>query len=95
MIDRSRVSWFLRAKARAAGRQYELARHAYVDARNSVLTGDVPREDDGRVRIVCRRYAERRAVALDDQSRPECFEADHPDCQGCLEDLRDGTIETW
>lgn len=95
MLDRDRIDRFVRTRVRAAGRQYELARHSYADARDSVLAGNVPRDDADRVRIVCRRHAERRAVPLDERSRPTCYEDVHPDCQGCLEDLREGTIETW
>lgn len=47
------------------------------------------------MRIVCRRYAEKRAVTLDEEGCPACFDADHPDCEGCVEDLYAGTIETW
>ncbi|MGQ4556707.1 DUF7091 family protein [Halobellus sp. GM3] len=54
----------------------------------------IPRDGAGNVRIVCRRDAERRAAAVDD-ARPACFEAGHPDCEGCVEDLRDGIVETW
>jgi hypothetical protein len=45
--------------------------------------------------MVCRRHAERRAVELDADARPICFEADHPDCEGCVEDIRAGRVETW
>lgn len=55
----------------------------------------LPRDDDGDARIVCRRYAEKRAVAVDEAGRPACFDADHPDCKGCVEDVRDGAVETW
>lgn len=55
----------------------------------------LPRNENGDARIVCRRYAEKRAVAVDDAGRPACFDADHPDCQGCVEDVRDGRVETW
>jgi hypothetical protein len=55
----------------------------------------LPRDADGNVRLVCRRYAEKRAVAVDEAGRPECFDADHPDCQGCVEDVRDAAVETW
>jgi hypothetical protein len=56
---------------------------------------DVPTDEAGRARLVCRRYAERRAVGIDDEGRPACFSADHPDCVGCFEDLHAGCIETW
>lgn len=56
---------------------------------------DVPTDETGRARLVCRRYAERRAVDLDEEGRPACFRAEHPDCVGCFEDVRAGCIETW
>ena len=83
---------FLRDKIRSAGRQYETAKRAYRDGEASA---DLPRDEEGRVRIVCRRYAERRAVLLDDEGKPACFDPDHQDCQGCLEDIRERRIETW
>ncbi len=62
---------------------------------DSAPTVDAPTDESGRVKLVCRRYAEKRAVDLDSENRPACFEADHPDCVGCVEDLHDGRIETW
>jgi hypothetical protein len=94
MADRRRLNRFFRAKLREAGRQYEQARNAYRGARASVLE-EIPHDEDDRVRIVCRRHAEKRAVPLDGEGRPTCYEADHPDCEGCVEDLHAGTIETW
>ena len=72
-------------------------RDAWPRTRVATATGafwfcNVP---EGRARIVCRRYAERRAVSLDERLRPVCYDADHPDCQGCVEDIDAGTIETW
>lgn len=93
-MDDGRLSRFLRSKLRSAGRQYGEAREAYQSAKHAAAA-DLPLDDDGNVKIVCRRYAERRAVRLDAQGRPECFDADHADCQGCAEDVRDGQIETW
>lgn len=87
-----RIERFLRNTARGAGRRLETAKQAYRTGR---ATSELPTDDDGKVKLVCRRYAERRAVELDDLSRPDCFEADHPDCQGCLEDVRSGIVETW
>jgi hypothetical protein len=87
-----RLERFVRTTFRSAGRRYAEARRAYRDGRLSV---DLPRDGEGRVRIVCRRAAERRAVALDEVGRPACFEAGHPDCEGCLEDVREGVVETW
>jgi len=78
--------------ARRAGRSYARTRSAYHEGKSE---GGLPRDDAGRAKIVCRRYAERRAVALDSEGRPACFDADHDACQGCLEDIREGRIETW
>ncbi|MFB6092641.1 MAG: hypothetical protein ABEK02_06490 [Haloquadratum sp.] len=95
----------VRRKFREAGRQYARARDAYRagrtettgegDAPPSTDLSALPRDEEGRVRLVCRRYAERRAVDVDDAGRPECFEADHPDCEGCLADVDEGIVETW
>lgn len=89
--------WFgrvIKSKLRGAGRTAERSRAAYTagktDARQSL-----PTDDDGRARIVCRRYAEERAVEIDDEGRPECFDGGHADCRGCAEDVRDGRVETW
>jgi hypothetical protein len=94
-----RLEGLLRRKIREAGRQYARARDAYRQGRDGGAEDDavasLPRDDEGRARLVCRRHADRRAVAIDDDGRPACFEADHPDCEGCLEDVRDGIIETW
>ncbi|MEM4780669.1 MAG: hypothetical protein QXG03_03790 [Halalkalicoccus sp.] len=86
-MDR-RLQRLVRSKFRAAGRRYEEARRDYADARDTARGGE-------RVNIVCRRYAEKRSVELDSAGRPECYDADHPDCEGCVEDLQAGTIETW
>lgn len=90
MTDPDRLTRFFKS----AGRQYEEARRAYGGGKQSVLE-DLPTDDKGRAQIVCRRFAERRAAPLDDEARPACFDSDHPDCQGCLEDIRSGQIETW
>jgi len=87
-----RLERFVRTAFRSAGRRYGEARRAYREGRTAA---DLPRDEAGRVRIVCRRAAERRAVAVDDEGRPACFEAGHPDCEGCLEDVREGVVETW
>lgn len=94
MTDRDRLTRFLQTTLRNAGRQFEEARRAFDSARESALA-DLPSDDEGRAQIVCRRYAERRAARLDADARPACFESDHPDCQGCVEDIRAGCIETW
>lgn len=93
MTDPDRVSQFLKDKLQDAGRQYEQARQAFSEARIAARA-DLPTEN-GKVRIVCRRHAEKRAVELDEEARPACFEAGHPDCEGCAEDIEDGCIETW
>jgi hypothetical protein len=93
MADDSRLARFLRSKLRGAGRQVEEARTAYGQARESARV-DLPTDDDGRARIVCRRYAEERAVHLED-GKPTCYEAAHSDCEGCVEDITVGRIETW
>lgn len=89
-----RLRQFLRSTLRGAGRQYEEARHAYGEARAAALA-DLPTDEEGRARVVCRRYAEKRAVRLDEKARPECFDPDHQDCRGCVEDVREGQVETW
>jgi hypothetical protein len=94
MGNRRRLKWLLRSKARSAGRQFEEARRAYRDAKETARL-DLPRDDEGRARIVCRRYAERRAVELDADLRPDCFDPDSVDCRGCTEDVREGVVETW
>lgn len=78
----------------SASKQVNEARDAFTAAKRSALA-DLPQDEAGKARIVCRRHAEQRAVSLDDRARPECFDADHPDCQGCAEDVQDGTVETW
>lgn len=89
-----RLGRFIRSKLRGAGRQFEEARRAYGEARATALA-DLPTDEEGRARIVCRRYAERRAVSLDEGARPECFDPDHLDCRGCVEDIHEGRVETW
>ncbi|WP_276273441.1 DUF7091 family protein [Haloarcula litorea] len=92
--DDDRVERFLRDAVRSVGTQLSEAKRAYADGKRAALAG-LPRDEDGRARVVCRRHAERRAVSLDPQARPDCFDADHPDCRGCVEDIRDGSVETW
>ena len=94
MVDDDRLARFIRDGLRSAGRQLSDAKRAYSNGKRATLAG-LPRDDEGRARIVCRRYAERRAVSLDDRLRPVCYDADHPDCQGCVEDIEDGTVETF
>ena len=92
------MDWgFVRRTLRDAGRQYAEARREYGAGR-SESSGEqfgLSTDERGRARLVCRRHAERRAVAVDDEGRPACFDSDHPDCRGCAEDVREGVVETW
>lgn len=103
MADRRRLERLLRTTLQEAGQQFEElrrstdrqlddARAAYVSAKN---VSGLPTDEEGRAKIVCRRYAERRAALLDEECRPACYESGHPDCEGCVEDVREGRIETW
>lgn len=92
--DDARLERFISTTLRSVGEQLSEAKRAYSDGKRAAKAG-LPRDADGRARLVCRRHAERRAVSLDEAARPECFDPDHPDCQGCVEDIRDGSIETW
>ncbi|AGB17132.1 hypothetical protein Halru_2551 [Halovivax ruber XH-70] len=103
MSNRRRLKRLLTRKLQEAGRQYESlrrstddqlaeARESYQHARNA---RGIPSDEEGRAKIVCRRHTERRAALLDEEFRPACFEAGHPDCEGCAEDVRAGRIETW
>lgn len=94
MTDSDRLSRFLKTKIQGAGRQYEEARQAFTEARTTTESS-LPTDKEGRVQIVCRRHAERRSVRLDSDNRPACFDGGHRDCEGCVEDIRDGCIETW
>jgi hypothetical protein len=93
-MDDGRLQRFLRSKLRSAGRQYSEAKTAYRSAKYAAVA-DLPVDEDGNARVVCRRHAERRAVPVDHEGRPACFDAAHPDCEGCVEDIRAGRIETW
>ncbi|MFW5950106.1 MAG: DUF7091 family protein [archaeon] len=92
--DADRLPRFVRSTLHSAGQQLAEARRAYVAAKHSARV-DLPVDEEGKARIVCRREAERRTVSIDAEGRPGCFDADHPDCQGCLEDVRKETVETW
>ena len=92
--DGQRLPRFLRSGLASAGRQLAEARRAYENAKHAARA-DLPQSEDGEARLVCRRFAERRTVEIDGEGRPECFDAEHPDCRGCVEDVRSGTIETW
>jgi hypothetical protein len=90
-----RLERFLRTKVRAAGRRFEETRRAYREGRNAAHRYDLPTDAEGRARIVCRRYAERRATAVNVDGEPACYDPDHADCRGCAEDVREGVVETW
>jgi len=90
------IEGFFRRLARGAGRQYGEARHSYRAGRDGRRAPEnLPTDEADRAKLVCRRHAEQRAVAVDAEGRPACFDAEHQDCQGCLEDIREGRIETW
>lgn len=93
MGNRDRLVRLLRTKLRSAGRTAEEARRAY-EAGKSHGRADLPTDGEGRAQIVCRRHAEKRAVELD-WPYPACYEAGHHDCEGCVEDVREGRVETW
>ncbi|WP_338730038.1 hypothetical protein [Haladaptatus sp. DJG-WS-42] len=97
MSNRRRIERLIRQQFRRAGRQVEQARHEYREGRGTRGRNTDPKETDGgrEMNLVCRRYAERRTVTLDAQQRPHCFDAESMDCQGCVEDIREGIIETW
>jgi hypothetical protein len=91
MSDEGRLARLLSTTARAAGRRYAESRRAYSSGRTRA-EGDGPYDEH--LRVVCRRHAQKRTVTLDGHV-PDCFDPDHPDCEGCLEDIREGTVETW
>lgn len=105
MADDGPIAGMLKRAARRAGRRYGEIRSSYRDGREAgdpehpaAVDADLsylPRDEDGRAKLVCRRHAEKRSVAVDDAGRPSCFDPDHPDCRGCVEDVRDGQVETW
>jgi len=97
-----RLERVIRQQLRKAGKQFEEAKRAYAEAKDDpagdgegAARYDLPTDDEGRARIVCRRHAERRTVRVDGEGRPSCFEGGHPDCEGCAEDVREGFVETW
>lgn len=85
------IGRFARRAARSVGRQLAEARREFQTGRSE---SRLPTDDAGRAKLVCRRYAEKRAVHLED-GVPECYESDHPACQGCAADVQDGSVETW
>jgi type II secretory pathway pseudopilin PulG len=94
MSNRRRIERLLKGRLRSAGRRYAEAKRAYGDAKGAAMYG-LPTDENGEARIVCRRYAERRTVPVDKAGRPECYEAEHPDCEGCVEDVHENRVETW
>ena len=92
--NRRRLERLVRTKLYSAGKQFEEAKRAYSDAKTATLA-DLPTDDEGRAKIVCRRHAEKRAVSLDEQARPACYDPEHRDCRGCVEDIRERRVETW
>ncbi|MFD1642530.1 DUF7091 family protein [Halohasta litorea] len=90
---------FVRDRLRKLGKGYERTRRAYTEGKGeadgSPGEGSLPVDEAGRAKLVCRRYAEKRAVELDSEGKPACFDPDHTDCVGCVEDIQDGVIETW
>jgi hypothetical protein len=95
MADRTGWRGLFHRAARVAGRTVAESRRAFDEGRHGGQMPELPTDEEGRSRIVCRRYAEKRAVELDAAGRPACYDADHPDCEGCVEDVREGRVETW
>jgi len=92
-----RFETFMRDRLRELGREYERTRRAYTAGKNEADPSPadaLPTDEDGHAKLVCRRYAERRAVDIDD-GVPACFDPDHTDCVGCVEDIEAGRIEIW
>ena len=90
-----RLERALREKLRTIGREFERTRNAYSAGKNASATAALPTDAEGRAKLVCRRHAEKRAVKLDEANRPACFDPEHTDCVGCVEDIQNGRIETW
>lgn len=82
---------FVRKAARQAGRTVGKITQQVSAGQ---IEGSLPQDESGKVHIVCRRYAEKRAVSVS-AGKPTCFTADNPDCESCVEDIADGTVETW
>ncbi len=94
MSNRRRLERLLRTKLNSVGRQFEEAKRAYSDAKTATLA-ELPTDESGKARIVCRRHAEKRAVSIDAEGHPECYDPEHADCRGCVEDIDEDRIETW
>ena len=95
-----RFERFVRARLRKLGQEYERTRRAYAEGKGETESSaaaafELPVDEAGHGKLVCRRYAEKRAVAVDESGRPACFDPEHTDCVGCVEDIQDGVIETW
>jgi len=92
-----RLETFLRERLRAAGRNIERTRAAFSERKDTPddVLAALPTDDAGRAQLVCRRHAVKRAAKLDNEGRPACFDAEHVDCCGCVEDIDAGRIETW
>ncbi len=94
-----RLRRVLQQQARKAGREYARSKRAYHEGRewgeNHAGEFDLPVDEEDRARIVCRRHAEKRRVAVNGDGQPACFEDGHPDCEGCAEDVREGRVQTW
>lgn len=86
------IGGYIRRALRSAGRQYAESREQFTAGKT---VSRLPTDEHGRAKLVCRRYADRRAVMLSDADVPACFDAENVDCQGCLEDVREGVVETW
>lgn len=77
---------------KGARKQLGDAKDAFSNARGAAT---LPTDEEGKVRLVCRRYDERRLAPLDDLGRPTCYEAGNEECEECVEAVSDGTVETW
>lgn len=95
-----RLERFVRERLRKLGQEYERTRRAYAEGkgeteRSAAAAFGLPVDEAGCAKLVCRRYAEKRAVAVDESGRPACFDPAHTDCVGCVEDIQAGMVETW
>lgn len=92
MSNEDRLRRLLDRAARKTGEQVGEATAAYRRAKHAA---QLPADDAGQRKLVCRRYAERRVVSFDARARPACYEPGHTDCEGCIEDIEAGCIEPW
>lgn len=96
-----RVAEFVQKAVRHAGQKATEVKLAYIEGREEARDRrgadrfGLPTTENDDARIVCRRYAERRAVPVSIHGVPPCFEEGSVDCEGCVEDLQEGHIETW